>query len=200
MKQTLTIFVALATMLAIYSCKDNKPSQDIITKIQPKASRPSGPQTMSTGAIPPKTINWGGTDYTVSIVREVDKSLPLIEDASGTKYYDNSVRLTITRKDGTKFFDRKFTRRDFEKYADFSYARHWGLTGFNFNSVEGDKLTFAIAIGSPDEMADNEFVPITLLIDRNAHTSVLSQQQESSDDEDAPAHKTEDEMSEEEGI
>ncbi len=181
MRQTLTIFVAIVTILVLHSCKEQKPSRDIITKIQPKEAHPPGPQTMSTGAIPPKEVAWNGAEYVINIARDADHSLPLIEDQSGTKYYDNRVHLTITRKDGTKFFDREFTRGDFARYTDFPYARHWGLTGFNFDSVRECGLSFAIAIGSPDEMADNEFVPITLVIDRNAHITIMSQQQEPSD-------------------
>ena len=106
-----------------------------------------------------------------------------MEDASGNKYYDNKVHLLITRADGSTFVDKTYTRADFSKYVDAGVAKKWGLTGFNFDNVADGKLTFAIAIGSPDEMADNEFVPLTLLIDSQGGTSVLSQSQDSDDEE-----------------
>ena len=58
------------------------------------------------------------------------------------------------------------------------------MTGFNFDTIDGDKLDFAIAIGSPDDMADNEFVPLTLVVDRNGGTSVTSQMPAGDDEED----------------
>lgn len=100
-----------------------------------------------------------GSNYRISITRQPDKGLPLVEDASGNKYYDNKVHLLITRADGSTFVDKTYTRADFSKYVDAGVAKKWGLTGFNFDNVADGKLTFAIAIGSPDEMADNEFVP-----------------------------------------
>lgn len=171
------LFLALAALLTLgfTACKDKKDSKDIITKMPQKPQKQSGPKTMSTGNIPPRTVSWLGGNYKICITRQPDKSLPLVEDASGNKYYDNRVHLTITRGDGSTFFDRDFTRSSFSKYIDSKYSEKWGLTGFNFDTVDGDDLVFAIAIGSPDEMADNEFVPLTLKIDRNGETSVDTQ-------------------------
>lgn len=104
----------------------------------------------------------------------------------GNKYYDNRVRLSITRGDGSSFFDRTYTAEDFKQYTNSSVTKNWGLTGFNFDTLADGKLLFAIAIGSPDEMADNEFVPLTLSIDSQGNASVSSQvhqDDESADDE-----------------
>lgn len=188
MRHILLFMLAILLIAGLNSCKEKKDNQDIITKMPQKENKPSGPLTMSAGAIPPKTVNWLGDNYTIKISRMVDKDLPLIEDASGNKYYDNKVRLSITRSDGSSFFDRVYTRNDFSKYTNESITKKWGLTGFNFDTVDGNKLLFAIAIGSPDEMADNEFVPLTLNVDSNGGTSVTSQghgDEDEEEDEDA---------------
>lgn len=191
------VSMAILTM-GFVACKEKKNTQDIITKMPVKPKKQQGPLSMSTGAIPAKTISWAGANYTINIDRSIDKELPLIEDASGNKFYDNKVHLKITRQDGSVFFEKNFTRENFSKYVKFSYAKKWGLTGFNFDAVDGNNLLFAIAIGSPDEMADNEFVPITLHIDRQGRTSVSTQSQPADNDE--PQQKSEEDLSEEDGV
>lgn len=204
MKNTLLLLLAVMATVVIAACKEEKKSQDIITKMPAQTKKQTGPMSMPGGKIPDKTINWAGGEYIISIDREPDKDMPLVEDASGNKYYDNSVHLVIKRKDGSTFFDRTFTRRDFAKYTNFDYAKKWGLTGFNFDDIDGSTLTFAIAVGSPDEMADDEFVPITLCIDMQGNTSVRTQGGTDDDNPDQEnekqQHKTEEEMSEEEGV
>ena len=202
MRKTLLLLLAALIAVGLGACKEKEKSKDIITKMPQKVKQQTGPRVMASGKIPDKTISWAGGEYTISIDREADKDLPLIEDASGNKYYDNTVHLRITRKDGTTFFDKVFSRRDFAKYTDFNYAKNWGLTGFNFDTVEGNNILFAIAIGSPDEMADDEFVPITLCINMQGETSVRTQNTGADEnDDDAPDEKkTEDELSEEEGV
>lgn len=181
----LFLIAGLLTIGSLNSCKDKKENKDIITKIPQKKKKPSGPQTMSTGEIPPKTISWMGDNFKIQITRSADKSLPLIEDASGNKYYDNKVRLYITRKDGSVFFDRVYTSADFKKYTNADVTKKWGLTGFNFDTIDGNRLLFAVAIGSPDEMSDNEFVPLTLNVDSHGGTSVASQTHEGDEADDA---------------
>lgn len=186
MKRILFLLLISSLTLGFTSCKQKKESKDIITKMPDKPKKQTGTMTMSTGEIPPRTVSWMGSNYTIKITRTADKSLPLIEDASGNKYYDNRVRLSITRGDGSSFFDRTYSAGDFKGYTNASVTKNWGLTGFNFDTLADGKLLFAIAIGSPDEMADNEFVPLTLSIDSQGNTTVSSQVQqddESADDE-----------------
>lgn len=186
MRRFLLLAFAVLLTMSFTACKDKKENKDIITKMPAKVQKQTGPKTMSTGEIPPRNINWMGDNFTIRIYRITDKSLPLIEDASGNKYYDNKVRVSITRKDGSSFFDKVFTAGDFKKYTNSNVTKKWGLTGLNFDTIDGDKLLFAIAIGSPDEMADNEFVPLTLVVDSHGGTDVTSQthdDDESADDE-----------------
>lgn len=183
MKRILLFSFALLLIAGMTACKDKKETKDIITKLPKKTQTNNEPRTMSTGDIPAKTINWAGGSYTIKITRISDKSLSLIEDASGNKYYDNKVRLLITRKDGSSFFDKEFTRDDFRRYTNSKITSKWGLTGFNFDTVDGSRLLFAIAIGSPDEMADNEFVPLTLAVDNQGRTSISTQSHDDSESE-----------------
>ena len=199
MKNLFTLVFLGVLCMCVTSCKEKKESRDIITKIAPKQKTSSEPKKMSTSPIPPKVIDWAGAKYTIDIKRESTAELPIVEDANGQKYYDNKVTLRITRADGSVFFERAFTRESFKDYTNFSYARKWGLTGFNFDTIEGNNLLFAIAIGSPDEMADDEFIPITLHIDRNGSTSVTTQNQGDETDSDTKP-KSELEISEEEGV
>ena len=118
-----------------------------------------------------RVIEWLGNSYTVSTERKADTSLPLCKDEQGNEYYDNCITVTITRKDGSLFFKRTFTKTDFAQYAKGSYGRDGALLGVVFNTIKNDALLFAASVGSPDNMSDN-FVPIVVRISRTGAVSM----------------------------
>ena len=87
------------------------------------------------------------------------------------EYYDNRITVRITRKDGSVFFNRTFTKTDFAQYAKGSYGRDGALLGVVFNTIKDDTLLFAASVGSPDNMSDN-FVPIVVRISRTGAVSM----------------------------
>lgn len=128
MRHIMLLMLAGLLTFGLTSCKNKKESKDIITKMPTETKQLVGPLTMQAGTIPPRTVSWMGSNYRISITRQPDKGLPLVEDASGNKYYDNKVHLLITRADGSTFVDKTYTRADFSKYVDAGVAKKWGLT------------------------------------------------------------------------
>ena len=112
-----------------------------------------------------QSVEWLGSTYTVMTNREPDMSLPLADDGYGGKYYDNTVKVRILRKDGTEFFSRTFKKSDFKAYVPDSFFKDGALTGIVFDKAEGDCLSFAASVGSPDKMSD-EYVPLRLSVYR----------------------------------
>jgi len=101
----------------------------------------------------------------VFVQRKADESLPLADDGQGNKYYDNRITVKVTRKDGSEFFNRTFSKDDFDAYVDPLYKKNSALLGIVFDKAEGDYLVFAASVGSPDRMSD-EYVPLVLKISR----------------------------------
>lgn len=67
------------------------------------------------------------------------------------------------RSDGSEFFSRTFTKKDFTSYIDKHTQDMGALLGIVYVKAEGDYLYFAASVGSPDVTSD-ECVPLVLKI------------------------------------
>lgn len=199
-KNLITILIVALALCSVAACKKEKKSNDIITKIAPRPKVPTGPKSLSDFKYE-KKVEWVGGIYTITIRRYADKDLELSEDEDGRKYYDNKVQLTIKRPDGTTFYDRTFTKNDFKEFTNNDYGEHGSLVGFMFDHVEGDALRFGVSVGSPDPNSD-EYVPMNFFIDKSCHIRIsnATELDTGSDQERVEKPKTEEEMSEEEGV
>lgn len=157
-------FLSLIAMclLTFSSCKKEQKSSDIIVKKQ-VAKVDKGIQKMAEKNIK-RDVEWIGATYKICIECKADTSLRLAVDESGNKYYDNRVRLSIRRPDGSEFFDRTFTKADFAQYVEGA-NKEGALLGIVFDNAETDCLRFAASVGSPDRMSD-EYVPLVLMVSR----------------------------------
>lgn len=151
------------------ACKEKKQTTDIITT-KPKVEAPKPVQEVG-DYHQDVNIGWGGSDYTIGMQRMADKSLPIVDDGSGNRFFDNKITLRITRKDGSEFFARTFTKSDFSAYVDAAFLKRSALLGIVFDKVEGDCLRFAASVGSPDKTSD-EYVPLVLKISRGGSVSM----------------------------
>lgn len=105
------IILSLASILTFASCNEKKEKHDIIVPA-PKVETKKGTQQMKE-VRQERNVKWLGKDYSVSVMRTADKSLPLIKDENGQEYYDNAIDVKVLRADGTKAFNKKFTKQDF---------------------------------------------------------------------------------------
>lgn len=158
-------FLVLAILAAgcMTSCSEKKKS-DVIIAPKPVASKPKQTQKMS-GYEQSREVSWLGNIYKVVMKREVDTSLPLVESEDHTKYYDNKIVIRILRKDGSEFFCRTFTKSDFASYLDGDTRKNGAMLGLVFVEAQGDVLSFAGSVGSPDVTSD-EYVPLVVKINR----------------------------------
>ncbi|MCM1078028.1 MAG: DUF4738 domain-containing protein [Bacteroidales bacterium] len=168
LKTHLIIFVA--SLLLIASCNDKPEKQDIIVPA-PKAEVKKGPQQM-----PPtrqeRDVDWLGKEYSVSVLRTADKTLPLVKDENGQEYYDNTIDVKILRTDGTEAFHKKFTKQSFASYAGNSSLVNEGvLLGIVFDKVKDGNIVFAVSVGSPDMQSD-AFIPLVMKVDRMGNLSI----------------------------
>lgn len=155
------------------SCKEKPRTTDIIVKKSaPKPKK--GVQKMDEYR-QVRDVEWLGGTYKVVAERKPDTSLPQAEDEQGNRYYDNRITLTISRPDGTVFFNRTFSKTDFAKYVDGDNA-DGALLGIVFDRADGGSLIFAASVGSPDKMSD-EYVPLVMTISRGGTVSIAKDTQ-----------------------
>lgn len=157
-----------ASIGGVAACTSKPKSNDIITK-KPVKEAPKPTQTMGDYS-QNRSAEWLGGTYTVSVERKADRQLPLAEDESGNKYYDNRITVSILRSDGSEFFKRAFTKADFTDYVADDY-KDGGLLGIVFDHAEGESLCFAASVGSPDKMSDN-YVPLILKVSRTGGVTI----------------------------
>lgn len=162
------LVIALGTLL-LASCGDKKEDTNIVTHKQTVVKKKQTERM--TDIEQTRETQWLGATYAIAISRKADTSLPVITDELGNKYFDNTIRLKITREDGSVFVEKTFTKADFKQYVPDSYYTKGALLGVVFDKVEDNRLSFAASVGSPDKTSD-EYVPLVLTIDRNGKMSV----------------------------
>lgn len=165
MKQILSFILLGTLLLGISSCKDTKQSDNIIISKPEKEVVPTDTVEMPTITPEATTVTWQTGDYTIAIRRYADTELPIVQDESGRKYYDNKIDLKISRADGSVFMDKTFQKTDFNSFLDDNTKKYGALLGLPFVEVEGNNLVFSASVGSPNEMSD-EFIPMKVKISR----------------------------------
>lgn len=167
MKPLTKLFVFTVLAITIVSCKEEKKPTYIITKKPVEKKVPTGPSKMDNSNWE-RTVEWLGSPYTLSIVRQSDEQLPLAKDEQGKSYYDNKITLKITRADGTVFYSQTFTKKDFPTNTPTDC---FALLGMAFDRIDGNVLRFGSSIGSPDTMSD-EYIPFVVEVNKNGKTKI----------------------------
>lgn len=161
-------FIIVACLsLTLMACSEKKKSDDIITESveRPQPQDPIRLQSYTDS----KDISWIGRTYHLTINRQPSDSLPMVKDEIGQEFVDNSITLEVSRQDGTIFYSRKFTKKDFEKYLDDDYRATGILEGLVFDKADGDWLEFAVSVCHPQT---DEYIPLIVRLSRMGVLSV----------------------------
>jgi hypothetical protein len=163
-----TIIIALLALVCIVSCKKKEQEEDIIVEKvieKPQEGPESMPEDKQTGS-----VSWiSNSEYSYAITRKADKELPIVKNHD-KEYYDNSVDVVITRADGSKFFEKKFSKTNFAPALPKEFKENGVLLGISFEKAEGNYMMFVVSVGSPDE-TNEEFYYARLKISNLAVTS-----------------------------
>src|SRR5574344_2134029 len=163
MNKRILSLLALSLLLIFSGCGEKKQKYIIVAKKE-TSKEPAETQRMCTDNHTHE-VKWGGTIYKVEVKRYPDTSMDMVKVDENTKFYDNKITVRILRQDGTEFFNRTFTKRDFSKYISEKNLEHSALLGIVFVEAQGDNLDFASSVGSADVTSD-EYVPLNLKISR----------------------------------
>lgn len=170
MKRLFYAFAFSLLLMGVISC-DEKPKNDIIiTKMPPKTEISKNPLQVGNYS-QSRQVEWVGSTYTVEVNRQADTALTIVKDDNGQRYYDNRITVKIIRKDGSEFFNRAFTKKDFDGYVDALYKKNSVLLGIVLDKADEDNIYMAASVGSPDKSSD-EFVPLIVKISRMGVVSI----------------------------
>lgn len=148
--------VAVACLALLPSCKESKPQTEeiVVDKVVDKPHNEV--QSMSDENIN-GDVEWiGGGSYKYSVSRQKSESLPKVKNHDFT-YYDNTIQLIIRRSDGSVFYDRTFSKKDFQSILPAQFKDNGVLLGMNFEEASGNVLKFVVSVGSPDDSYDEYF-------------------------------------------
>ena len=116
-----------------------------------------------------KEVSWIGKTYYVSISRQPSDSLPTVKDEMGQKFVDNVFQLSVTRKDGSVFFKRTFTKKNLAQYLDDDFNTTGVFEGLVFDKTDNDWLVFAASVGHPQS---DEYIPLVIRLSRMGELSI----------------------------
>jgi len=160
----LTILPLCALAAVCTSCAGDKRKQtDIIIADKYVPKKPQAPIRQQPLTLQ-QHVRWGEGTYEIKIERQPADSLPLVKGAQGQEYVDNSVRLTITRSDGSQFFDHHFTKQAFDACLDNTFRRQGILDGMAYDTIANGRLRFGVNVAFPE--ADDMYMPLVLTLDR----------------------------------
>ncbi|MBQ4175610.1 MAG: DUF4738 domain-containing protein, partial [Prevotella sp.] len=72
---------------------------------------------------------------------------------------------------GSEFFNRAFTKNDFDAYVDALYKKNSVLLGIVLDKADADNIYLAASVGSPEKSSD-EFVPLVVKVSRMGQVTI----------------------------
>jgi hypothetical protein len=167
MKQTLSMLLLAGMVVVLAACGGKKKSNDIIAprivKVQPKEPIRMQPY------LDERKVEWIGKTYFVTIGRQPSDSLPMVKDETGQKYVDNVFSLKVSRKDGSVFYTRTFTKKVLTQYLDDDFNKTGVFEGLVFDKAEGDYLFFGASVGHPQS---DEYIPLVFRLSRMGELTI----------------------------
>jgi hypothetical protein len=116
----------------------------------------------------------------------------MVKDETGQKFVDNVFRLTVSRQDGSVFYNRTFTKKALTQYLDDDFNKTGVFEGLVFDKADGDLLVFGASVGHPQS---DEYIPLVFRLSRMGVLDIKRDTQMDSTPEDQgnPAQQATDE-------
>ena len=171
MKQIYLVAVLLMGILT--GCgsnkKDSKEETQRIFQLE-SVGENSSLQRMQVSCIN-QDITCRGRKFHLSVERKPDDNLPHVNSDMGM-FVDNSIKVRITRDNGTSLFEKTFTKNDFAKLLSAKYLKRSILEGLVFDDVrtsEKKEITLAASVSYP--MTDL-YIPFILVVSQDGKLSI----------------------------
>ena len=168
MKRSLYIILALF-LLTSASCSRHKkkdPDNYVVESIQKDVVSAAIQELQFISAS--SQADFKGSTYDMKVVRRPDNTLPVVTDAQGQKYYDNTITLEISTG-GKLFVNKIFNKNTFASYLDSEFIQHAILEGLVFDKVTDYGLMFAASVSYPES---DLYVPFHVTVLPNGTLSI----------------------------
>ena len=109
-----TVFALLIAGM-ITACGGNKSNADQAQQDSLSAAQQANTPYADASQTNQYEAKLGGNTYKITISRAADKTLPIVTDEQGNKFYDNRVNVVITCN-GNAFFNKSYTKDSFNDF------------------------------------------------------------------------------------
>ena len=175
MKKYLAFAAVVAFSGLFVACEKKKENSNthnnIIVKPREKVEPDTIVHKMNEIDVTTDTIKWMGSTYKARVHRYTNDSLSIAVDENGKQYRNNLIKMVITRKDGSVFFEKVFSKATFESFLDEEYLKQNVLLGLVYNGNDSSNLHFLGSVGRPDILTE-EFVPFNVYISKMGEVRV----------------------------
>ena len=168
MKRYLYIIVCLS-FFAFSSCRKNTqkdPDNYVVESIAKDvvSNEIQELQTIDATA----SAEFKGKMYNMRMIRKADANLPIVADAQGVRYYDNTISLRINSGD-REIINKDFTKNTFASYLAADVLQHAILEGLVVDKVTEYGLMFAASVSYPES---DLYVPFHVTVLPNGVLSI----------------------------
>jgi len=171
MKRLIQMMMIIGAIVGLCSCTGQQTSQTTSDSIPDHQLSKNDIHKMSAYYLDGE-VEVDGLKYQYEIAFDNDTQQPVVTTEEGYQYYDNVVRLIISRGTAT-IYEHTFTKASFEQLVPAADYQRSVLAGFNFNYMQQDRhdrFYFIAVIGDPDETSDINY-SVGLAIDKDGHVS-----------------------------
>jgi hypothetical protein len=165
------MLVLAACMMVLVACKEKKHVNDGIITTDYEMPKPSEAPIAMPAQTNKVEVEWKDSRYAIAIARTPADSLSKVTDEIGQQYIDNVVKISITRSDGTSFFNRSFAKSAFMEWLEDDYRHHAVLEDITFFGVEGQELVFTAALNHP-AASDDEAIDLRLSVNAQGQVNI----------------------------
>ena len=162
--KSIYFFVAFALFMMTGCKSDEKNAEEEKKRIFQieKIDENTGLQQMQVSQIQ-QEITCNGKKYQFSVLREPAKDLPQVKSDMGL-FLDNRITVKILRENGSKLFEKVFTKKDFAEYLTEEYLSHSVLEGLVFDDVSTSEKNVLTLVASVSYPMTDLYTPFSIVV------------------------------------
>ncbi len=117
-------------------------------------------------------ISYKGKQYSSSVVRKPDSSLPVVQNDQGDRFSDNRITLQLTCG-GSSIVNKTFTKDSFSSLVDANFLKHAILEGLVYDKVTPQGIRYVASICYPQT---DLYIPLSLTISADGRIAMAKEE------------------------
>ncbi len=159
-RKHIILFTLCAMILCCWSCSSRQKNSEENNLLLMKENAVSdGIQRMQMSDAR-HTFIYGGKEYSSTVVRRPDDTLPVVVNEQGDRFADNSIWLKL-EADGKMIVDKVFTKGFFSSWIDADFLVHAILEGMVYDKTTSAGIHYAASICYPQT---DLYIPLLITI------------------------------------